>query len=91
MNNAEKADIPEIEKARMAAAVFLKRTLGVENVKVTKLGKVGDGWEIEAEVYEESSFIKALGLASKVRDRNIYSIKMDIGLEIQSYEKLGQA
>jgi len=76
-----------IEKAGEAVSEFLKKTLNVEDVKVIKAARVGEGWEIEAEVYEESSFIKSLGLPTRVRDRNIYAIKLDDGLGVQCYER----
>lgn len=79
-----------IEDVRKAVVDFLKKTIGVKDVKVIKTAKVGDGWESEAEVYEESSFIKSLGLPTRVQDRNIYSIKLNDDLEVQSYERKGQ-
>jgi len=79
-----------IEEAKKAVAEFLKKTLNVKDVKVIKASKVGDGWESEAEVYEESSFIKSLGLPTRVQDRNIYAIKLNDSLEIESYERKGQ-
>lgn len=80
-----------IEDVKKGVTEFLKKTLNVEEVKVIKATKVDDGWESEAEIYEESSFIKALGLHTKVQDRNIYIIKLTDALEIQSYERKGQA
>lgn len=80
-----------IEEARKAVAEFLKKTLSVKDVKVIKATKVGDGWECEAEVYEESSFIKSLGLPTRVQDRNIYTVKLSDDLEVESYERQGQA
>ena len=77
----------KIEEAGKISSEFLKRTLDVKDVKVIKVAKVGDGWEAEAEVYEESSFIKSLGLPTRMQDRNIYSIKLDENLEVQSYER----
>ena len=79
-----------IEDVRKAVAEFLRKTLNVKDVKVIKAAKVGDGWESEAEVYEESSFIKSLGLPTRVQDRNIYSIKLNDDLEVQSYERKEQ-
>lgn len=79
-----------IEEAKKAVVEFLKKTLNVKDVKVIKAAKVGDGWESEAEVYEESSFIKSLGLPTRVQDRNIYSIKLNDDLEVQSYERKEQ-
>ena len=60
-----------IEDVKKGVTEFLKKTLNVAEVKVIKATKVDDGWESEAEIYEESSFIKALGLHTKVQDRNI--------------------
>ena len=81
------ADIMQVGKA---AAEFLKKTLNVKDVKVIRVEKVGDSWETEAEVYEESSFIKALGLSTKVQDRNIYVVKLGGSLEVESYVRKGQ-
>ena len=80
----------DIEEAKKAVAEFLRKTLNVKDVKVIKAAKVGDGWEAEAEVYEESSFIKSLGLATRVQDRNIYAVKLNDSLEVESYERKGQ-
>jgi len=76
-----------IDEAAQAMSGFLKRTLSVEDAKVVKITKIPEGWEGEVEVYEESSFIKSIGLSTKVKDRNIYKIKVDENLEIQSYER----
>jgi len=75
-----------IEKAGKAVTEYLKKTLNVKDVRVIKAAKVSDGWETEAEVYEESSFIKSLGLSTRVQDRNVYEVKLDDNLEVQSYE-----
>ena len=77
----------EIEKIKVAVTVFLKKTLSINDAKVIKVAKVEDGWETEAEVYEDSSFIKSLGLPTRVKDRNIYAVKMSDNLEVQSYER----
>ena len=80
-----------IEEARVAGAEFLKKSLDVEDVKVIGIVKMDGGWEVEAEVYEESSFIKSLGLSTRVQDRNVYIIKLSDSLEIESYERQGHA
>ncbi|MFH1288105.1 MAG: hypothetical protein ABII25_05355 [bacterium] len=74
-----------IDAVRKTVSEFLKKTLNVKDVKVIKAAKSGNGWDAEAEAYEESSFIKSLGLSTKVQDRNIYTIKLDEKLEVQSY------
>jgi len=79
-----------IEKAKEAVTEFLKKTLNVKVVKIIKAVKVSEGWEIEAEVYEESSFIKSLGLPTRVQDRNIYAVKLDDSSGVQSYERKSQ-
>ena len=78
-----------IEEAKKGVMEFLKKTLNVKDVKVIKTAKVSDGWEAEAEVYEESSFIKSLGLPTRVQDRNIYAVKLNDSLEVESYERKG--
>ena len=76
-----------IDKASRGMYEFLKKTLSVEDAKVVKIAKTPEGWEGEVEVYEESSFIKSIGLPTRVKDRNIYKIKVDENLEVQSYER----
>jgi hypothetical protein len=76
-----------IEEATQAMSGFLKKMLSVDNAKIVKILKMPEGWEAEAEVYEESSFIKSIGLPTKVKDRNIYKVKCDDTLEVQAYEK----
>jgi len=78
-----------IEEGREVAAEFLKKALNVKEVRVIGATKVEDGWEMEAEVYEESSFIKSLGLPTRVQDRNIYIVKLNDNLEVESYELQG--
>ncbi len=83
----EGAKMANIAEAGKAVSEFLKKTLNVKDVKVIKAARVGDGWETEAEVYEESSFIKSLGLPTRVQDRNIYAAKLNKNLEVESYER----
>ena len=78
-----------IEDAKKAVTEFLKKTLSVKDVTVIKVSRIGDGWESEAEVFEPSSFIKSLGLSTKVQDRNIYALKLSVDLEVESYERKG--
>ena len=76
-----------IEEVQIAVSEFLKKTLNVRETKVIGVKKVENSWETEAEVYEESSFIKSIGLPTKVQDRNIYVVKLDNNLKVQSYER----
>lgn len=57
--------------------------------KILGIKKMPDkSWKAEAEVYEESSFIKALGLPSRVMDRHVYEITLDDDLEIIGYKRI---
>jgi len=76
------ADIAQVGKA---VSEFLKATLNAKDVKVIKVTKTPEGWETEAEVYEESSFIKALGLPTRVQDKNFYEVKLNDSLKVESY------
>jgi len=77
----------KIDQVSEAIRSFFKKTLGTD-AKVIKITKSEDGWVGEAEIYEESSFIKSLGLPSRVQDRNTYEIKLDPDtLEVTSYTR----
>jgi hypothetical protein len=78
-----------IEEAKGIVVEFLQKALDARDVKVIGATKVDDEWHIEAEVYEENSFLKSLGLPTKVQDRNIYEVKLTDGLEVESYERQG--
>ena len=80
-----------IEEAKNAAVEFLKKALDVNEVRVIGVAKIDGKWEAEGEVYEESSFMKSLGLPTKVQDRNIYVVKLGDSLEVESYERQGHA
>lgn len=79
--------MPNIENVKNEVAEFFKKALKTNAIKIVTIKKMVDGWKVVAEVYEESAFIKSLGLPTKVQDRNIYECKLDNDLEIQSYEK----
>jgi alcohol dehydrogenase YqhD (iron-dependent ADH family) len=78
-----------IEEAKSIVVEFLQRALDAKDVKVIRATKVDDQWHIEAEVYEENSFLKSLGLPTRVQDRNIYEVKLNDNLEVESYERQG--
>jgi len=74
-----------IQEAGKAVSEFLKKALSAKEARVIKVARVSDGWETESEVYEESAFMKSIGLPVKVQDRNIYKVKLSANLEVQSY------
>jgi alcohol dehydrogenase YqhD (iron-dependent ADH family) len=77
----------DIEEAKDAVVEFLQKAVGTENVKVIGAKKTDNQWRIEAEVYEESSFMKSLGLPTRVQDRNIYNVTLNDDLQVESYER----
>lgn len=79
----------KLEEARQAAIDFLGKTLQKEGA-IVKMEKTTEGWEVQVEVIEPSEFIKALGIPTVVRERNLYEIKLDQNLEVVSYERIGQ-
>lgn len=74
----------KIDEVRAAIEDFLKKTIN-KNVRVIRITKEDDGWSGDAEIYEESSFIKSLGLPTRVQDRNIYYVKLNDELDVISY------
>lgn len=76
----------KIEEVGKAIRDFFKETLDKDS-KVIKVAKSQDGWIGEVEIYEESAFIKSLGLPTRVQDRNIYEIKLTDNLEVNSYAR----
>lgn len=79
-----------MEETGAAVADFLRKCLNAHDVKVVRITRLSDGWETEDEVYEENSFIKALGLPTRVMDRNIYTVRLNDNLEVISYERKNQ-
>jgi alcohol dehydrogenase YqhD (iron-dependent ADH family) len=78
-----------IEEAKGIVVEFLQKALDVNDIKVIGATKIDNQWHIEAEVYEENSFLKSLGLPTKVQDRNIYEVRLTDNLEVESYERQG--
>jgi len=76
----------KIEEVGEAIRSFFEKTFGTD-AKVTKITKSEDGWVGEAEIYEENSFIKSLGLPTRVQDRNTYEVKLTDSLEVTSYAR----
>lgn len=74
----------KIDEVRAKIEDFFQNTLK-GNAKVIRITKEDDGWSGDAEIYEESSFIKSLGLPTRVQDRNIYYIKLNDELDVISY------
>lgn len=78
-----------IEEAKSIVVEFLQKALDAKDVKVIGATKVDNEWHIEAEVYEENSFLKSLGLPTRVQDRNNYMVKLNDSVEVEFYERQG--
>jgi len=78
-----------IEEAKNTVLEFLQKALDAKDIKVIGATKVDNQWHIEAEVYEENSFLRSLGLPTRVQDRNIYEVRLNDNLEVESYERQG--
>jgi uncharacterized pyridoxamine 5'-phosphate oxidase family protein len=78
-----------IQEAKNTVVEFLQKALDSKNVKVIGATKIDNQWHIEAEVYEENSFLKSIGLPTRVQDRNIYDVKLNDNLEVEAYERQG--
>ena len=63
---------------------FLEEHIG-SAAQVLKVAKTDEGWMGEAEIFEDSSFIKSLGLKTNVQDRNIYVVELTDNMEVISY------
>ncbi len=74
----------KIDEVRTVIEDFFKKTLK-KSAKIIRITKEDDGWYGNAEIYEESSFIKSLGLPTRVQDRNIYYVKLNDELDVISY------
>jgi hypothetical protein len=81
----------DIENVGKIVTEFLQRLLGVDSIRVIAAVKADNAWEVEAEVFEESGFLKSLGLPSRVKDKNFYRVKLNAALEVESYERQGLA
>jgi hypothetical protein len=84
MPESHKEQEMSIDKAGKTINDFLNKKLGRDS-KIIRLEKTEKGWLGDAEVFEDSSFIKSLGLATKVQDRNIYELLLDNDLEVVGY------
>ena len=65
---------------------FSKKTIG-NDAQVIQVTKEDDGWLARVVVFEESAFIKSVGLSTNVQDRNIYEIKLNDELKVVSYSR----
>ncbi len=83
--------ITDLETVSKTVAEFLHRVLGADSVRVVAVNKAAEVWDVEAEVFEESAFLKALGLPSRVKDKNLYRVKLNGAMQVESYERQGLA
>ncbi len=72
---------------KKTVANFLKENINCYDVTVIKIQKVNEIWSAVAEVFDDDSFLKSLNMPPK-QVRLFYSVKLDLNLEITSFERL---
>lgn len=95
--SVESTNSPKVEReppstgdARNAVIAFLKETLDVKQVNITKLVQIDSEkgtWEAEGEVFVPNPTIKALGLPTQkeVLDCEYYLLRLDDQLNVVAY------
>ena len=83
-------DMPSLENVANVACEFLKKQIGANEVRVTKLAQIdaeNGGWEAEAEVYIPNAAIAALRLPIQriVMDCCNYILRIDRQLNVIAY------
>lgn len=76
----------KIKDVRKVVIDFLKEVFD-KDAEIIKISKTEDGWVSEGVIFEESSFIKSIGLPTKVQDRHVYVLNLDENLDVLSYER----
>ncbi len=82
--------VMKIKQINDIALSFLQENLSTD-VKIIKVNKQGELWKVIAEVFEDSAFIKSIGLNTNVKDRYLYEIELDGQLEIIAYSRVEDA
>lgn len=77
-------------KGIVRAVAFLKEILGKEG-DIIKATKSDTGWEVEIEVVEQSEYMKRIGIAKPVYDKNVYQVVLDQNFDLVSYERKSQS
>jgi hypothetical protein len=78
------SNIIEVKKT---VVKFLKENINCSDLTVIKIEKDKETWNAVAEVYENDSFLKSMNLPPK-KVRLFYLVRMDVNLEITSFERL---
>ncbi len=75
------------EAAGAAAAGFIKKNGGLEDIRVIRAIRSGKGCIVEIEAYQKNPLIKSPGLPARVRDRVVYAVELDEDMAVRSYWK----
>lgn len=80
----------KLQSKGIAKAVsIIKEILGKEG-EIVKAEKTDGGWDVEIEIVEQSEYMKRIGIAKPVYDRNVYRVLLDRNFELVSYERKSQ-
>ena len=82
----------KLSEVRQRLLAFFQEELGVEaRVRSLTPRPTGEaGWESLVETYEESGFMKSIGVNAKVMDKNRYRVTQDPEGEIIAYVLLDE-
>lgn len=82
--------MPGIHDVQEKVFEFFLKELGREreSLHFIRLTKAGEGWEAKVEVTEPNEYLKKLGYPA-IFDRNIYTVALDVGLEVTEYAQTG--
>lgn len=77
----------QIHKVNRAVLDFLTEMFDGQT-RILGIAKLSDTqWKATCEVFEESAFIKSIGLKTNVMDRHIYELLLNDSLEVISYTR----
>lgn len=77
----------KIDEASNVVSAYLSKKLS-KDYRIVRVKKEGNGWLVVAEVFEDSAFIKSLGLNTNAKDKFYYAFHLDEAMEIVEYERM---
>jgi hypothetical protein len=80
----------KIEEVNREVLGFLRDVLKKEGA-IIGTRRTPEGWEVQVEVIEENAYVRALGIPTRVMDRNVYEAKLSDDLEVVSCARAGQS
>ena len=76
-----------IIKVNKAVSDYIKSEMSSE-FSIASVIKSNENWHITAEVYEESTFLREVGIKTRAKDKNLYQFTLDEKTNIIGFEKV---